>query len=152
MTGDAVHSADGPTSTRVMGKSSALTKWLQRLRALSTRCLLQISPLPPILKRIPLIMKPTTSATSATSLRNTDRRQCLDMVNPHDSTLRKTQCADTLAIRARSLASGRVARTMCGSVCPDDFPGLRLLGRSPTTCGKHAGSFRSLPSAQTALL
>ena len=106
----------------------------------------------PMLKRIPLIMKPTTSATSATSLRNTDRRQCLDMVNPHDSTLRKTQCADTLAIRARSLASGRVALTMCGSVCPDDFPRLWLLGRSPTTCGKHAGSFRSLPSAQTALL
>ena len=68
MTGDAVHSADGSTSTRVMGKSSALTKWLQRLRALSTRCLLQISPLPPMLKRIPLIMKPTTSATSATYL------------------------------------------------------------------------------------
>ena len=105
-----------------------------------------------MLKRIPLIMKPTTSATSATSLRNTDRRQCLDMVDPHDSTLRKTQCADTLAIRARPLASGRVARTICGSVCPDDFPGLRLLGRSPTTCGKQAESFRSLPSAQTALL
>ena len=118
----------------------------------STRCLLQISPLPPMLKRIPLIMKPTTSATSATSLRNTDRRQCLDMVDPHDSTLRKTQCADTLAIRARPLASGRVARTICGSVCPDDFPGLRLLGHSPTTCGKQAESFRSLPSAQIALL
>ena len=105
-----------------------------------------------MLKRIPLIMTPTTSAMSATCLSNTDRRQCLDMINPHDSTLRKTQCADTLAIRARPLASGRVARTICGSVCPDDFPGLRLLGRSPTTCGKQAESFRSLPSAQTALL